>query len=80
MTWASCDFWRHAAAFFCWGMLHMLVAALYSKEIMGIDCYFQTDASGKGFKQMHQEKVDVRVYSEYIFHNLSERSSSHVRI
>ena len=62
MTWASCDFWRHAATFFCWGMLHMLVAALYSKEIMGI-AIFQTDASGKGVKHMHQEKVDVRVYS-----------------
>jgi len=47
LTWASCDFWRHAATLFCWGMLHMLVAALYSKEIMGIAI----------FKQMHQEKV-----------------------
>lgn len=32
------------------------------------------------FRQMHQEKVDAWVHSEYIFHILSERSSSHVRI
>ena len=31
-------------------------------------------------RQMHQEKVDVLEESEYILHNLSERSSSHVRI